>query len=38
VPGQTNTGIFSINALGEIVGSYDDAGGVTHGYVGVPTR
>jgi hypothetical protein len=34
VPGGINTGVFSINANGEIVGSYDDAGGVTHGYVG----
>ena len=38
VPGETNTGVFSINAKGEIVGSYDDAGGVTHGYVGTPAH
>jgi len=38
VPGETNTGVFSINAQGEIVGSYDDADGVTHGYVGTPAH
>ncbi len=36
VPGSVLTGIFSINAQGEIVGSYDDAGGVSHGFVGTP--
>ena len=38
VPGESNTGVFSINAHGEIVGSYDDANGATHGYVGTPAR
>jgi probable HAF family extracellular repeat protein len=30
-----NTAVNSINAIGEIAGSYDDAGG-THGFVGRP--
>jgi hypothetical protein len=38
VPGGSNTGVFSINANGEIVGSYDDASGVTHGYFGKPAH
>jgi uncharacterized membrane protein len=41
VPNSTVTQIFSINAQGEIVGAYvyvDDAVGVTHGFLGVPTR
>ena len=31
-----STAIFSINAQGEIVGSYSDASGKQHGYVGTP--
>jgi hypothetical protein len=38
VPGSVSTGVFSINATGMIVGSYDDAAGVTHGYVGTPAH
>ena len=38
VPGSTSTTIFSLNARGEIVGSYQDAQGVIHGYVGKPVR
>ena len=38
IPGSTATAIFSINARGEIVGSYHDAQDVEHGYVGKPAR
>jgi uncharacterized membrane protein len=43
VPNSTGTAVFSINAQGEIVGSYDDINpvtldSVTHGYVGTPVR
>jgi len=33
VPGATNTSIFGINNLGDIVGDYVDASGVQHGFV-----
>ncbi|HKO05508.1 MAG TPA: hypothetical protein VJW51_12200 [Candidatus Acidoferrales bacterium] len=33
VPGATNTSLFGINNLGDIVGDYIDAGGVQHGFV-----
>jgi uncharacterized membrane protein len=36
VPNSINTAVYSINAIGEIAGSYDDAAGVTHGFVGRP--
>jgi uncharacterized membrane protein len=32
------TQIFSINAKGEIVGTYFDADGVQHGFLGIPVR
>jgi uncharacterized membrane protein len=39
VPGASETQIFSINAKGEIVGTYFDADdGEQHGFVGSPTR
>jgi uncharacterized membrane protein len=44
VPNSTATTVFSINAQGEIVGSYstsdnpDDPEAPTHGYVGTPAR
>ena len=33
VPGSTFTIAYGINASGEIVGQYRDAGGVTHGFL-----
>ena len=36
VPGATSTQIFSINNAGQIVGSYDDAKGNTHGFLATP--
>ena len=33
VPDSTLTYALSINPEGEIAGKYDDAGGVTHGYL-----
>jgi uncharacterized membrane protein len=43
VPNSTGTAVFSINAQGEIVGSYDIVNpvtldSVTHGYVGTPAH
>ena len=39
VPGASgDTEINSINAKGEIVGFYVDAGGVQHGFLGIPVR
>jgi probable HAF family extracellular repeat protein len=37
-PGETNTLIASINAIGQIVGTYNDENGTTHGFVGTPER
>ena len=33
VPGATNTSLFGINNLGDIVGSYVDTSGTTHGFL-----
>ena len=33
VPGARNTSAWGINSAGTIVGSFVDAGGVTHGFV-----
>jgi len=38
VPGALSTEIYSINAIGEIVGQYVDAGEGAHGFVGRPVR
>jgi hypothetical protein len=37
IPGSLWTEIYSINALGEIEGAYEDADGI-HGFVGFPRR
>ena len=36
VPGAVDTQINSINAKGEIVGIYDGADGISHGFSGEP--
>ena len=38
VPGSSVTQIFSINAIGEIVGLYVDSNGGQHGFLGVPAQ
>jgi len=38
VPGAASTQVFSVNNRGEIVGSYDDSSGVTHGFLGTPVH
>src|SRR5262249_34715256 len=37
-PNRLSTGIFSINALGEMVGQYENPSGVFHGFVGRPVQ
>src|SRR5262249_41329150 len=36
VPSAAWTDIYNVNAEGTIVGAYGDAGGNTHGYIGIP--
>jgi hypothetical protein len=33
VPGATATGVFGVNARGDLVGAYVDAAGRTHGFL-----